>query len=257
MSKLVREGVVLAYDDVGLGNPPLVFVHGVACHRGFWGPQVQHFKASHRVLVIDLRGHGESDAPVQRYTIPGFADDLAWTFKQLDVGRPVVIGHSLGGLVGLELAAAHPDAVAAVVLIDSVLLPQGERAKTVRRLVTGLRGDRSERVLRDYFAAFFGPFDDPDRVAWIMDEVIRTPSHVTSSIWEESLRAWDAAVALQRCCVPLLYLDAGTQNADLPRAGELNPAMLLGRTVATGHFSALESPGQVNAMLERFLSVGY
>jgi len=175
---------------------------------------------------------------------------------KLDVIGPVVIGHSLGGLVALDLAAADPNRVAAAVLIDSPVLGGGERASGVQELVAGLRGDDSERVLREYFATFFGPHDNPERETWIMNEALRVPPHVASSIWEESLRGWGDAAALRRCQVPLLYLDAGTPNADLARATELNPTMLVGRSVGTGHFSPLESPEQVNAMLGRFLSVG-
>ena len=70
------------------------------------------------------------------------------------------------------------------------------------------------------------------------------------------MRSWDDAGALARCRVPLLYLDAGTSNADLERAVRANPSMALGRTVGSGHFSQLVCPQQVNAMLERFLAVG-
>ena len=68
--------------------------------------------------------------------------------------------------------------------------------------------------------------------------------------------SWDDAETLARAQVPLLYLDAGTPNTDLARAGELNPRLTIGRTVGSGHFRPLEVPDQINAMLEQFLSVG-
>jgi pimeloyl-ACP methyl ester carboxylesterase len=254
---LIRAGVALAYEEAGHGEPALVLVHGVACNRGFWEPQVDRFRGEHRVVAVDLRGHGDSDAPVQPYTIPGFADDLAWMCEQLELARPVVVGHSLGGLVALELAAARPELVGAAVMIDSVLLPGPGRPEFVRRLVDDLRRPDGERVLRDYFATFFGPHADPAGCTWILDEAARTPLSVSSSIWEEWVNGWDDAAALARCRVPLAYLDAGTPNADLQRAVELCPSMVLGRTVDTGHFSQLESPEQVNAMLARLLATGF
>jgi pimeloyl-ACP methyl ester carboxylesterase len=254
VARLVREGVALGYQEAGGGEPPLLFVHGVACHRGFWVPQLVHFAQQHRVVAVDLRGHGESDAPEQPYTMRAFADDLAWMCSQLGLDRPVVVGHSLGGLVALELAGTYPRCPGAVVLIDSVLLPSAHRPDVVRDLVCGLRGPNAAGALRSYFHTFFSPHDDPRRKTWILDAAVQTRPHVASSVWEEST-GWDDAAALRSCRVPLLYLDAGTPNADLSRATELRPQMMIGRTVGSGHFSQLEVPDQVNAMLARFIGI--
>lgn len=256
MTTLSRDGTVLAYEDGGVGEPSVVLVHGIACHRAFMAPQARFLRTRHRVVAIDLRGHGDSDAPRQRYTIDMLADDVGWVCEQLAIKQAVVVGHSLGGLVALELAAARPDLARGAALIDSALLAGGDREATVAGLVAELRGPDGHRVMREYFRLFFGPHDDPAVCDWILDQVVRTPAHVTSSIWEESARSWDDAAALRRCRSPLLYLDAGTPNADLGRAVALSPSITLGRTVGTGHFSQLIAPGQVNAMLERFLAVG-
>jgi pimeloyl-ACP methyl ester carboxylesterase len=252
---LVRDGVVLAYDDTGSGYPPLVFAHGAGCNRRFWGQQLPRFSSAHRVVAVDLRGHGESDAPSERYTVRPFAEDLASTCTQLGIESPVVIGHSLGGLVALDFASAYPEHVAAAVVIDSPLLPRGDRAEVVRDLVAGLRGPDPDSALRAYFASLLGPYDNAATRSWILDQAVLTEPHVTSSIWEESLASWDDEAALRACQVPLLYIDAGTPNADLARAGELCPGLMIARTIGSGHFSPLVVPEQVNAVLERFLSL--
>ncbi len=255
MPELTRDGVRLAFDDEGSGSPPLVFVHGIGSNARFWSPQVKHFRRRHRVLAVDLRGHARSDSPEQPYTIRGFADDLAWVCAELALERPVVIGHSLGGLVALELAATRSAAVAAAALIDSVLLPGADRAEVVEELIAALRGEAPAAALRAYFEHFFTQDDDSASTAWVLDEAAKTPPHVTSSIWEESLRTWDDAAALRRCGVPLLYLDAGTPNCDLGRAVQLNANLIIGRTIGSGHFSPLAVPDQVNSMLERFIEL--
>jgi pimeloyl-ACP methyl ester carboxylesterase len=183
-----------------------------------------------------------------------FADDLASMCTQLRIERPVVIGHSLGGLVALDFASAYSDQVAAAVLIDPPLLSPGGRAEVVGDLVAGLRGPDPDSALRAYIAGLFlDRYDDAATTAWILQQVVLTESHVTSSLWEESLVSWDDEAALRECRVPLLYIDAGTPNADLPRAVKLCPGLMIARTIGSGHFSPLAVPEQVNAVLDCFL----
>jgi pimeloyl-ACP methyl ester carboxylesterase len=59
-------------------------------------PQFDYFGRTHRVVAVDLRGHGASDKPMQEYAVAGFADDLAWLCDQLGVVKPVVVGHKHG-----------------------------------------------------------------------------------------------------------------------------------------------------------------
>jgi pimeloyl-ACP methyl ester carboxylesterase len=208
------------------------------------------------VLAVDLRGHGGSDAPEQRYTMQLLAADVRWMCAQLGVERPVVVGHSLGGLVALELAAGHREQVRAVALVDSILLPTGDRAGFVREL--GRRAPFSRwhtsvaRVLRDVLRSPRRP--GPDGLdtrrdcghAFACDQL--DPGGVDYIVgWR-----W----RLVRCQVPLLYLDASTPNADLARAARLRPQLVVGRTIGSGHFSPGEVPEQINAVLERFLAVG-
>ena len=97
MRRLRRDGVALFYEEAGFGEPPMLLVHGLACDHTHFTPQLEHFSGDHRVVAVDLRGHGQSDAPRQEYTIEGFADDLAWVCARLGLENPIVVGHSLGG----------------------------------------------------------------------------------------------------------------------------------------------------------------
>jgi pimeloyl-ACP methyl ester carboxylesterase len=82
----------LAYDVAGAGDPPMLFVHGWCCDRSCFAPQVTHFSASHAVVAVDLRGHGESSAPEQPLK-PGRIS-AALQAQRLTLG-----GHGLGDLL--------------------------------------------------------------------------------------------------------------------------------------------------------------
>src|SRR5689334_14159606 len=118
MQKLSRDGVALAYEEVGQGSPPMLFVHGWSCDHTHFQRQVEQFSQTHRTISVDLRGFGESDAPHQDYAMAGFADDLAWLCGQFRIERPIVVGHSMGAVVAMELAAHHPDVPSAIVMVD-------------------------------------------------------------------------------------------------------------------------------------------
>src|SRR5438093_4058664 len=113
-----RDGVKLAYLDVGAGDPPLLFVHGWCCNHTYWRDQIPEFAERHRVVAVDLRGLGDSDKPDQDYTVPEFADDVAWLIGEIGLKKPVLIGHSMGGLIALHVARKHPDLARGAVLVD-------------------------------------------------------------------------------------------------------------------------------------------
>ena len=131
MKLIEKDRVILTYEDINQGLPAIVFVHGWGCDHTSLAAQTEFFSKSHRVVSVDLRGHGKSDAPDQDYSMAVFADDLAWLCQKLGLIKPIVIGHGMGGSVVLELSARYPDVPASIVLLNSfVFMPQ---AMTCRR----------------------------------------------------------------------------------------------------------------------------
>jgi pimeloyl-ACP methyl ester carboxylesterase len=145
VERLRRDGVALAYAEAGSGAPPLLLVHCWCGDHTHLAPQFDYFGRTHRVVAVDLRGHGASDKPMQEYTVAGFADDLAWLCDQLGVVKPVVLGHSMGGNVAFELARRHPDLPAAVVALDSAIVRPDWLAPEARQHAAGLGGPTSRR----------------------------------------------------------------------------------------------------------------
>lgn len=255
MAILNRDGVKLFVEEAGTGVPPMLLVHGWTCDHTYMAPQFDYFHHTRRVVAVDLRGHGQSDKPQQAYTMHTFADDLVWVCDQLGIRKPVIVGHSMGGVIAVELAVSVPGLPAAVVTLDSPLVPPQALSDTVAPVQQALWGPNYREVQRQFVSDFmFLPTDDPQRKAQIVATMSSSPQHVMASAFENVLRC-DTAAALAQCPVPLLVLLAAQPLSDVARLRELNPRVVIGQTVGAGHFHQLEVPEQVNAMIERFLAV--
>lgn len=258
MLSLRRDGVDLFYEEAGGDGAPVLLVHGWCCDHAYFAPQLKHFaNRGHRVVAVDLRGHGKSDKPHQPYTMQVFADDLAWMCERLDLAKPVVVGHSMGGIVAFDLAARYPDLPSAVVMLDAaVVLPSAARA-AIPAFLEELRGPGYREALRNYAAnSLFIPTDDQERKVRILESMSSTPQHVVVSAFE-GLRDYDPTEATGGLAIPAVYVAADElqPRSDMTRVHELAPQILYGKTVGSGHFCQLEVPEQVNAMIDRFLAV--
>jgi pimeloyl-ACP methyl ester carboxylesterase len=254
VQKLVRDGVALAYEEDGRGDPTIVLIHCWTCDHSFLAPQLRHFSTSHRVVNVDLRGHGESDKPRQAYTVAGFADDVAWLCGQLDIARAVVVGHSMGGNVALEIARRHPDLTQAVVMIDSCIIAPAALGSALASMGEGLRGPEHREVSKQIVEGVSLPTDDARRKAWIAKIMSSSPQFVASSAFDEHILKWDGEAAAAACKAPALYIGAANPLSDVERLRAACPRIVIGQTVGAGHFNNQEVPEQVNAMIERFLS---
>ena len=258
MRSLRRDGVALYYDEAKGDKRPLLLVHGWCCDHSFFAPQFEHFaREGHRVVAVDLRGHGASDKPHEPYTMQLFADDLAFLCRELQLKKPVVVGHSMGGVVAFAFAASHPDLPSAIVAIDAGLAPPPTVGSALSSFIDGLRGPGFRKMLGDYAdAVLFLPTDDATRRARILAIMTSAPQHVMVSALEGG-HAYDANEAKGRLVVPMLYIaaDESPPRADIARLRALVPKLHFGHVVGSGHFCQLEVPEQVNAMIDRFLAL--
>ena len=247
------DGIRIAYEEDGTGEDPIVFVHGWCCDHRHFAPQFAHFSARHRVVALDQRGFGQSDKPQQKYTIEGFADDLAWLCRELRLERPALVGHSMGGAIVTATAARHPELPRAIALCDPAIFFPAFMKSAIGPFIAGLASPDYKKVAAEFVEQrLFIPADDPVRRARILSEMIETPQHVMHSAFE-NLIAFDGEAAARACKVPMLLIDAEPPIVERARFREACPNAVVAQTAGAGHFHQLEVPDQVNAMLERFL----
>jgi pimeloyl-ACP methyl ester carboxylesterase len=267
MSHATVNGTQLYYERAGAGAPPLVFVHGFGCAHEDWRPQVDAFSARHMTIACDLRGHGASPGEPASCNIETYGADVAALLRALNLGRAVLVGHSMGTRVVLQACLDAPDRVAGLVLVDgSFMAAAGERAESDARQAIAAAG----------FAAFagglfeqmfFAPGATADR---IRARAARLPEAVGAALFPSMVR-WDArnmAAAFGRVGVPLLAIQSTMMTPERKRValapGATTPFLELIRSRApqaqieivpgVAHFTMLEAPETVNRLLADFVA---
>jgi pimeloyl-ACP methyl ester carboxylesterase len=174
---------------------------------------------------------------------------------QIGLHKPVVIGHSMGGVVALALR--YPDLPPAIVMVDAPVVRPAEGCAAMQRFLERLRGADYREVMRSYVTdVLFIPTDDQERKERIAQQMSSAPQHVVVSAFE-GMRDYDPTKAGGGLAVPALYVAANEPQprSDMGSFHEMFPQVLHGKTVGSGHFCQLEVPEQVNAMIDRFLAI--
>ena len=253
------DGIKVAFESTGEGSVPVVFVHGILGDRTYFAGQAAHLADRHRVVSLDLRGHGESDVP-SAVSVEAFERDVIAVLEASGTGPAVVCGHSVGGAVALAVAAARPDLVSGVVMLDGVIFfPEEVRRAALDGLVSALQGDRWLDALRGYLGRLVEPAS-PEVVARVMSDVGRARREIALSFFtslfgsefDARQQGYDEALSTLHC--PLMYVHAKTP-VDLRRIQARKPDAMIGQVVGSGHYLMLSASDQVNAMLDRFLEL--
>jgi pimeloyl-ACP methyl ester carboxylesterase len=244
--------IEIAYQSGGIGEPALVFIHGILEDCSYFAQQVAHFSGRRRLVALDLRGHGHSSVPTEA-TIDDFAVDVIAVADAAGLERAILCGHSMAGVVALKVALARPHLVSGVAMVDgTVLFPDHARQAALARLVPALGGPYWLEALTGFFrAVILDPQDPEDLVQRVIAAAGRTRPEFARSFFA-SLMASDYAAEVENARCPLLYIHAKTPT-DLQRLRDLRPDAMVGQVVGSGHYAMLTVPDQVNAMLDRFV----
>jgi len=254
-----QDGVEIAYDvrgprSAGEELPTLLFVHCWSGHRGFWRDQLDLFAAEHRVVALDLAGHGASGHDRTDWSLFGLAGDVQAVADALRLERMILIGHSMGGPVSLEAARRMRGRVQGVVLVDTLQdvefeFPPGFVQVLAQRFEADFAG-----TMKEFVGALFTPAADPADVEWTLEQATLVPDHRAAVALLRGFETLDLRAVLAGAGVPVRAINA---EGGMPTSLEHNrkvadfDAVLL---ESVGHFPHIERPREFNAELERVLA---
>jgi 3-oxoadipate enol-lactonase len=250
-----------SYDAAGATDlPPLVFLHGIGGTARVWRGQLDAFGDRYRAIAWDMPGYGGS-APLPSVSIAALASALKDFLHQVGAVKPILVGHSIGGMIVQQLLVHEP------IIAEYVVLAQTSPAF----------GKPGGDWQKEFLEARLGPLDRGETMASLAPRVVADlvgddadPAGIElacacmASVPEASYRAamtsmlgFDLRKSLGQICVPALVI-AGTKDKNAPapmvkKMASFIPNATYVELEGVGHLVALEQPNEFNAVLDDFL----
>ncbi|MCA9618170.1 MAG: alpha/beta hydrolase [Myxococcales bacterium] len=248
----------VVYEVEGRGEPTLLFIHGAASTREVWDEARPHFVDDHRVITLDLPGHGASSES-SSYAASDFAEAVTAVMNDAAVERAVIVGHSFGVSVARDVALAMPERVAALQMVDGFLVPLGGGIPAlVDPLLASFASDDWEQAAEGFIDQFMIGANTPDDIAdrvrsmmlaseqatWLGTLTVATSPEVES---DEVIDVPVAGWFLPGVTLPASYEDYLRERFPQLEMSVAEPG--------TGHFLMWERPDElvtrVQALLDR------
>ncbi len=262
----LSNGITLAYDDRGAkDSPALVLIHGISMSRRYFHKQLEPLSARHRVIAVDLRGHGDSEKVQYGHTVPQYARDVDQFIEALGLARPVLLGWSMGALVAFEyIRQFGTGGIRALIDVDEAAsdfkwdgwahgfldLP------TLHSLMTAVQDDK-DAFIKSLVPDMFHQAPAPEDLEWMISASGQLPIGPLSAIlFDQTVQ--DYRDVLSTIDVPTLIC-WGEHDTLLPVSGapymhEHIPGARLELFDESGHCPFLEESDKFNREVGAFLA---
>lgn len=257
MNQLLYKNTKISYSDTGKGNA-VVLLHGFLENQTMWQDLVLELSKKHRVITLDLLGHGETECLGYVHSMEDNADIVQAVLSKLRIRKAIFVGHSMGGYVALAFAELYPEKVRALVLQNSTSKADSEDRKTNRnRAIKAVKKDYTT-FIRLSIANLFSPDNRErliDEIEKVKIEALKTPLQgVVASLEGMKIRK-DREVLLHLTPYPkmlilgkkdpvLIYEDS------LVQIENTNVKLV---TFPDGHMSHIENKDELSKVLLAFL----
>ena len=284
MPFIKTQSLNIHYEQAGTGEKTLLLVHGNFASWRWWRPLLDRLPSNWSAYAPDLRGCGDTDKPVDGYTIPQLADDLYNFTTEMKLPAFHLIGHSLGGAVALQFALNHPEQIRTLTLVAPApaegmpLLQKGNknlpwiwhlfdelnrdnplnRVDSLNRLFHMMGADRL--LIRRALMRMAPTLDYDKEFEVLVDDACRlAPQAIPGFV--QALDTWNVQPYLKNLRLPVLIL-LGDQDILIPKEALKRTARSLphGKLVIwgdVGHSPQLEQPDRFVQILREFINRGY
>ena len=261
MPHITRNGVKVYFETYGTGAPAIVFLHPWSTNRYIWTNQVLAFARDHQCVVVDHRGHGQSDKPDSGYAIGEMAADVIAILDALKIERTILVGNSIGGMIVMQTNLDAPDRV-----IGNLILSSGTNvgADTPPEVAEAMQQDWRGvfSALLDSAVSAEAKRDKPEIMAYL-DGCFRVEENFTESVFFASLADpngvfnWDISARLNEINNPTLVIAGRQDGVTTVEHNQFIADGIPGAQIKIyediAHFCQLEQPQRFNAELAGFI----
>lgn len=194
----IYKGIPVFYTDDGSGHI-LVLLHGFLENSTMWTPFIPELSKNHRVICIDLLGHGQTACTGYIHTMEEMATAVNAVLVDLQIGSVTIVGHSMGGYVGCAFAKAYPEKIKALCLLNSTPFPDSPERKLIRVRANKMAKENYSQLVRMSFVNLFDAATRKDfekEITQGLEEALKTPvqgyvaGNYGMSLREDSSTLW-------------------------------------------------------------------
>jgi pimeloyl-ACP methyl ester carboxylesterase len=252
-----QNNTAINWHVTGDGDIVLFFVHGAFTDQAYWKKQVDYFSKNYTVVTIDLAGHGKSGRDRTDWSVENFAEDVQFVIQQLNLKNVILIGHSIAADINLLAAARHPSQIIGFIAIDAFKnagtpLPDEYRNET-NKVLDQMQVDFENAIGEYVRTGLVSPETPPEVAERVVDDYQQALQPMALQVMTAILNM----DVLERKWLPELQAELHIINVDnTPTNWEAlkqyaKNGFDLSEINATSHFPMLESPAELNHLLEQ------
>ncbi|MFA7229119.1 MAG: alpha/beta hydrolase, partial [Melioribacteraceae bacterium] len=173
-TKSVLSNPSISFVDAGKGEKTIVLIHGLASNAGFWRYAIPELSKNYRVIAVDLPGYGKSQKDAYPYSMSFYADQIKRLADELKLEKFILVGHSMGGQIGITFSLKYPERLDKLVLASPAGVEEFEQGEGdwLRSVMTknGVKKTPEDAIRRNLAMNFYS-WDD--RWEWMVEERVR------------------------------------------------------------------------------------
>lgn len=262
IQNITINNISISYIDEGpIHNQTIILIHGFPLNKSMWDKQIEELMHNYRVIAYDIRGHGNSDAGDDDFSIELFVKDLLGLMDKLKVGKAILCGFSMGGYIALNAIENHPERFNALVLCDTNCTADNSEGKEKRiKAIESIKEFGLELYAEESIKKLFAPVSfliQLKEISLVRNMIMKTSNQSLFKTLHALADRKASCSKLHEITVPVHIMVGKEDEITPPEVALSMHEKIKGSTIQVidhaGHLSNMEKPKEFNNQFIEFL----